>query len=289
MAERLEGMDRIALRRMSARDIPLGMKLKSCAGWNQLEEDWRMFLGAGGDSFVAALDGIDVGTVVSIPYQDHFTWIAMVLVDPAARRKGIGTALLEKAIEHSLVNGPVRLDATPDGYELYMTMGFKAEYELVRMARHAGKHTPEPGRCCEAVREADLQGIIDYDAPVFGADREYIIRTLFKRNPEYACIIRDNDTVRGYCLGRSGSSYELLGPLVAETSAEAEKLLLTALQECSTKDVVIDALTDKPEWIDFLEAAGFTRQRPFTRMCLGDLNHPGIRRKQFAIGGPETG
>ena len=58
---------------MTPEDIPLGMKLKSLAGWNQLEADWKMLLDAGGDNFVASLDDHDVGIVISVPYQDHFT------------------------------------------------------------------------------------------------------------------------------------------------------------------------------------------------------------------------
>jgi hypothetical protein len=36
---------------MTAEDIHYGMKLKSLAGWNQLEADWKMLLDAGGDNF----------------------------------------------------------------------------------------------------------------------------------------------------------------------------------------------------------------------------------------------
>jgi len=68
-----KGSDNIILREMTLEDIPLGMQLKSLAGWNQLEADWKMLLDAGGDNFIASLDGHDAGTVISIPYQDRFT------------------------------------------------------------------------------------------------------------------------------------------------------------------------------------------------------------------------
>ncbi len=73
MVEKLKGSDKIILRKMTPGDIPYGMKLKSLAGWNQLEADWKMLLDAGGDNFVASLHGEDAGIVVSLPYQDHFT------------------------------------------------------------------------------------------------------------------------------------------------------------------------------------------------------------------------
>ncbi len=289
MADRIDNQDLIVVREMTPEDIPLGMKLKSLAGWNQLEADWEMFLGAGGDNFVANLNGNDAGTVVSIPYSDHFTWIGMVLVDPASRRKGIGTALLKKSIESSIVNGPVRLDATADGYELYKTIGFQREYELVRMTGNPGHINRTKGYSCKPVQEKELPAIIAYDAPVFGAERRGILESLYSMNPEYAFCIKENDSLSAYCMGRSGSRYEMIGPVVAEDTWMAKDLLLDFLQKCTGKQLLIDAFPDKPDWISFLESLGFTRQRDFIRMCLGDLKHKGITGKQFAIAGPEIG
>ena len=135
MVELLKGADRIGLRKMTTADIPYGMKLKTLAGWNQLEADWIMLLEAGGDNFIACLDGEDAGIVVSIPYQEYFTWIAMVLVDPNARRMGVGKTLMNKVIELAQPKGAIRLDATAEGYELYKRLGFQTEYELVRFIK----------------------------------------------------------------------------------------------------------------------------------------------------------
>jgi GNAT superfamily N-acetyltransferase len=293
MVEKLMGSDKIILRKMTPEDIPLGMKLKSLAGWNQLEDDWKMLLDAGGDNFVASLDGYDVGIVISVPYQDNFTWIGMVLVDPSARRKGVGKALLKKSIEIAHPKGPIRLDATAEGFELYSTLGFQTEYELVRMIkRSAGSrvkqnnHTIEPGI---HMGDGELESITRLDMPIFGADRSGILRHLHKRNPEYAYCRKENSSINAYCLGRSGSQFEHIGPIIAEGSAYAADLLAAVIDPLVSKDVVIDVFTDKPAWISLLENFGFTRERSFIRMCLGHLHHPGIMEMQFAIAGPEVG
>ncbi len=279
----------LVIRRMIPDDISLGMKLKSFAGWNQVEEDWEMFLGAGGENFVVSLNGQDVGTVTSVPFQNHFSWIGMVLVDPSARRKGVGTALLNKSIEVSLQKGPVRLDATADGYELYKTLGFIREYELVRMVRRSRPFERETIASCCRLSIDDLPDVIKYDATIFGANRRFILNSFFNRNPEYAINYSGEESIEGYCLGRSGSHYEQIGPVLAESEAIARDLIITALNKCSTSDVVVDAFVDKSDWISFLEDIGFTRQRTFIRMCLGDLKYPGITDKQFVIAGPEIG
>ena len=92
-----------------------------------------------------------------------------------------------------------------------------------------------------------------------------------------------------YCMGRSGSQNEHIGPIIAEGTADAADLLAAVMEPLGRKDAVIDVFADKPDWIAVLEESGFRKQRSFTRMCLGKLHHPGITEKQFAIGGPEIG
>jgi GNAT superfamily N-acetyltransferase len=288
-----KGSDNIILREMTLEDIPLGMQLKSLAGWNQLETDWKMLLDAGGDNFIASLDGHDAGTVISIPYQDCFTWIGMVLVDPKAMRKGVGKALLNKSIEIARPKGAIRLDATAEGFELYSRLGFRTEYELVRMVRRSAgsrvKQLNQSNEHCIHIGEDELASITRLDIPIFGADRSGIMRYLHTRNPEYALYRKEKGSIKAYCLGRSGSLYEQIGPIIAEGYAYAADLLEAALDQLESKDVVIDAFADKPDWISLLEASGFAAERSFSRMCLGRLHHPGIREKQFAIAGPEIG
>ena len=90
----------IELRTMTCQDIPLGMRLKHQAGWNQTEDDWRRFLDLEpGGCFVALQAGRPLGTVATFVF-GPVGWIAMVLVDEEARHGGIGTQLVEHALEY---------------------------------------------------------------------------------------------------------------------------------------------------------------------------------------------
>jgi len=293
MVEILKGSDKIGLRKMTHEDIPYGMKLKSQAGWNQLEADWKMLLDAGGENFVASLDGEDAGIAVSLPYQDHFTWIAMVLVDPNARRKGVGKTLMNKSIELARPKDPIRLDATPEGFELYKTLGFQTEYELVRYIKSSAspkvKQNNSTIKAGIPMGDDELGSVMGMDIPVFGADRSGILRNMYKRNPEYAFCRKENGSIKAYCLGRSGSQYEHIGPIIAEGTPYASDVLAAVIESLGSKDAVIDVFADKPDWIALLEESGFNKQRSFTRMCRGNLHYPGIIEKQYAIAGPEIG
>lgn len=275
---------------MTQNDIPLGMSLKSAAGWNQLETDWEMLLDAGSEgNFVAVYDGIEAGTATTVTYERRFSWVGMVLVDPAFRRRGIGTALLKAAIDSATEYGPVRLDATAEGKRLYDTLGFRDEYRLVRMVRMAAPLVEEPADDCDQITQARLRNIVLYDAPIFGAARQKVLGSLLRNAPQYAYYARRDNEVSGYCLGRSGSSFEQIGPIVAADSGIAQALMLTALKRCAHKDVIVDVLIEQEGWMRFLMGLEFAEQRPFIRMCLGKLDYPGQPERQFAVAGPEVG
>ena len=203
---------------MTVRDIPAGMRLCTSAGWNQLEEDWRFFLESpGSGAFLAEKDGSAVGTSAFIRY-DGLAWIAMMLVDPAERRSGIGAHLMEQALGALHGERCVGLDATPLGEPLYRRYGLVNDFTLVRTkatvdaARFAAMATGGVRR----MSEADFPGVRARDREVFGADRGALLASLFARAPECAWIVQDAGGVRGYCFGRPGRLFHQLGPIVAD-------------------------------------------------------------------------
>ncbi len=84
---------------MQQSDIPAGLRLCRASGWNQLEDDWSIFLESSpAGCRVAEMNGAVIGTVATLPYQERFSWLSMLLVDPQHRRAGVGTVLLKEAL-----------------------------------------------------------------------------------------------------------------------------------------------------------------------------------------------
>jgi GNAT superfamily N-acetyltransferase len=267
---------------MTPADIPAGLALCRASRWNQLAEDWQCFLESPhGRGWIAEQDGAAVGTVAILRYGPSFTWLSMMLVDPGARRAGIGTRLMETAMAALAGEPCVRLDATPAGEPLYRRFGFTAEYELVRAkssavgaAAHNHAHPMQP---------ADFDSILAYDRQVFGADRGALLHTFYQRAPEMAWTLPRAGTLAGYCFGRPGHLYRQVGPVVADDEAGARQLI----DACRTReDLAIDVSRAAAGW---LEQAGFTIERPFLRMHRGEPVTRGIPSCQFAIAGPEFG
>lgn len=264
------------IRRMSEADLGDGLRLCRASNWNQLEDDWRVFLDRGA-AFVAEESGAVVGSVACLPFGDVFTWLSMMLVDPAARRSGIGTRLMEECLNAIGESACVRLDATPFGEPLYRRFGFVDEYALARTSVTADPtlHRPSPG--ARPITERDLPAIAARDHDVFGADRSALLADLLRRAPDLAW-----QSGSAYCFGRPGYLCPQIGPVVASDLTSARELLGHCLAPHAGAKFIID-IPRRAGGFDF------TPERPFLRMRRG--TYPGNHRldRVFAIAGPEFG
>ena len=280
----------IAYREMTAVDIPAGLNLCRLAGWNQLARDWELFLQINSKGCRVGVDdaGNVIGTVTTIPYENHFTWVGMVLVNPSKQRQGVGTRLLHEALELNAHLDTIKLDATPAGREVYLKLGFVDEYKIVRMpGRPITTNHPKPG--ARRVMINDFPSLLKFDREVFGADRQSVLEWNFKGAPQYAFIVEEQGRIQGFCLGRPGYDFDQIGPIIANDTDVATQLLTSALLQAADKPIVVDILTHTTEWVTFVSSLGFTESRQLIRMYRGSNNHPGVPQKQFAILGPEFG
>ncbi len=286
------------LRVMTMADIPAGMRLKELAGWNQTPADWECFLRAGPEGcFVAESQGRVVGTATTIVYagrataivdEQRFAWISMVLVDPEYRNQGIGTRLLEKAIEHLDARRvpTVKLDATPQGKPIYEKLGFVPEYEIERwiLKRSRGTEVLRP-----QFARPSLGDILQLDREIFGADRGALLSSLDRDAPHLTAAIQVRGELNAYALGRRGSRADHLGPWMARDEASARGLLTEFLRRSTRETIFVDCLKSNPFVCALLGSQGLEFSRPLTRMYRGPNLYPGRPELLCAILGPEFG
>lgn len=281
----------ISLRTMTVDDIPAGLSLCRHAGWNQLSRDWELFLRLNPRGCRVALDetGTVVGTATTLPYQHHFTWIGMVLVDPKKQRQGIGTQLLSDALQLTKIETTVKLDATPAGREVYLKLDFVDEYPITRMHLGVPSLNLLPPSVARPVHADDFPDLLKLDREVFGADRKSLLEWNFKGAPQLAFILEREGQIKAFCLGRPGYNFLHIGPVVAQDIDGAIHVLSAALKNCAEQQVILDVVHHHAEWKNFVSSLGFVNLRPLTRMYRGTNAFPGIPEKQFAILGPEFG
>lgn len=275
--------------RLAPADLADAEALVAEAGWNQIAADWRIFLDLG-TAYAVRADGRVIATAATLPY-GHCAWISMVLVSGAHRRRGLATRLLHRCISDIQASGLVPvLDATPAGATVYAPLGFAAAWGFARLTsqRRTLAAPQTNGVTVRLIADADWAVLCEYDARIFGADRSAVLARMRGRLPAANLVAQRDGRIAGLLLGRDGRTSAHLGPLIAEDDGVAQALLAHALRALDGP-VYIDVADPKSAVRGFLEASGFTAQRPFTRMLLGRRASFDDLARTYAVIGPEFG
>ena len=278
---------------LTAADIDQAGALVAEAGWNQVAADWHLFLDLGAVHAVRTPEGRVIATAATLPFGGQFAWISMVLVAGDYRRRGLATRLLRLCIDElttaRLVSG---LDATPAGREVYRQLGFQDAWGISLLqsasSRPTGLERTPTGVAVRPMTNDDLPALAAYDNAAFGADRVAVLQRLRARLPKGAWIAERAGRIVGYLLARNGRRATQLGPLVAEYGDIAVALVAPALRAIDGP-IYIDMADAKNDLRTWLETAGFTVQRSWTRMLLGRNTSFDDVARVFAIAGPELG
>ena len=283
-------MGQIAIRPFSESDLAEVMKLKERADWNQTEKDWQRLITLDPQgSFVACLDGRVIGTVTTITYGRKLSWIGMMLVDPLYRRRGIGTTLMQTALQYLDRIGvdSIKLDATPDGRPLYESLGFRAEGRIERWAGNA----PFIEKKDRLKIDSETRPAIDeLDRQAFGVDRRVLLDFLLADCPVKPLMDKAPDgRLEGYILARPGSKVFYIGPVVARNKEVVLSLLDGMLSQLVGKTIYLDFNTGFGLGTEVLTHRGLVKQRDLTRMHFSQECSAGTSSLIFGIAGPELG
>jgi len=278
---------------MQLSDIGSAMKLSNAEGWNQTEKDWKLFLvNPGNICMVAESDNRVIGTTTAINYSNQVAWIGMVLVDTEYRGQGVSKSLLTTIFKKLESCKSVKLDATPAGQQVYKKFDFKDEYLVARMTNSLMKNLPlddDSDILPKPIQQKHIQEIIALDETTFGANRAQLIKYLVREYPDKGMVLKRNNRITGFALGRDGNKYHQIGPVVASNSGDARILITKALKKLVNQPIVVDVLRDKEDLLDWLSSIGFIEQRYFIRMYKKENTLPGITSNQYLICGPEFG
>jgi GNAT superfamily N-acetyltransferase len=303
----------LAIERLGPGDVAGGLALSDAAGWNQNADDWSFFIAAGAAFGMRDDRGTLVATAAALPYDAATGWISMVLVAAAQRHRGIASQLVDACVASLRGSGrtPV-LDATPAGAAVYAKIGFAAGFAFERWEGEVARHElgnasgevarHEPGNaggeiaCHERgsaedeargidARAPDAEALIDLDRRAGGVDRTPLWRAFLARPETRAWLAPRGD---GFALRRAGRRAAQIGPVIAADAAVAIDLVGAALAGVAGR-VFIDVPVHCTEITNELARRGFTQQRAFVRMALGDARAAAARDRVFALAGPEFG
>lgn len=267
---------------MTSLDIERGMDLVRDAGWNQTPQDWSLLLRVGEAFGIRNDSGLIIATAVVLHYPPAFAWIGMVLVDPAWRRRGLASRLIEHAVSRARSQRLTpMLDATPAGREVYAHMGFIDGDSITRWRGQAeGGGGPN---ALEAPEAAALANGVAADKAAFGACRTAILAD-FSARPGSLTLC--GNAAMLWC--RPGRTATQIGPLLARGEDDAVTLCGAALDRLRCP-VVLDVPNRETSMARALADRGFVAERSFTRMAMGSHPLSTLGAGMRVIAGPELG
>lgn len=271
-------------------DTRAALELSVAQGWNQTAADWQRLMSLEPSGCFAARAGHRlIGTVTTTTYGRSLAWIGMMIVHPDFRRKGIGVALMRRALDSLQRLGvpSLKLDATPAGRPLYESLGFVAETEIERWQGVASVGTT-PGP--QGPRRESLAPLLALDKAAYGADRSRLLRLLVADGVGAPLVVRSaGGTPQGYALARQGRGASYVGPVVGTTAGAAEKLLDKMVVRLAGEVVCLDLHRGGPIEPSALAERGLSKRRSLMRMRFGPGTAACTTGSLCASAGPELG
>ena len=173
-------------------------------------------------------DGAVVGTGCCVAYPEgRFGWVGLVATAPGFERRGVATAITEFLSAVLAGHGCAAvLDASVAGAPVYERMGF-VDHGLTRVMGYVAVDQPLADvDDCGPLTATDLDEVVRFDTPRFGANRRDLLAKTVDQHPGRALVLRRKDKVAGYLVGQEST----LGPVVADTSESLMSLIRAALR-----------------------------------------------------------
>ncbi|HEX2541275.1 MAG TPA: GNAT family N-acetyltransferase [Caldimonas sp.] len=275
--------DGIALRAMTADDLPAAQALTDELRWPHRLTDWEQAF-RHAEGLVAERDGRVIGTGLRWRWGPRHATIGLVVVAPACQGRRIGHRLMT-ALLQGLEDCSVLLHATADGRGLYERLGF---VRIGEIRQHQGTALPTPPVALGAdwrmrpATQSDLPTLRSLDAGARGMPRDALLDELLRDAEATVVLDHDGHACGMAMLRRFGRGYAI-GPVIAPDAERAKVLIahLSGLNAGRFTRIDIDFDSGLAEW---LETLGLLRVDAPTTMLRGPaLESPPGAPKLHAI------
>jgi GNAT superfamily N-acetyltransferase len=257
----------VRVRKMQPEDISAGRELSRQQNWPHRAVDWE-FLFRHGSGYIAEADGQVVGTTLVWPYGDNGANLGMVIVSPQMQGHGIGSRLMEAALE-ALGDRTVCLNSTEEGRALYTKCGFKP---VGRIFQHQGlvDAVPliqlRPNERVRPIGRNDRSVVLYLDQRATGVDRSRVISSILD-SARGVMFDSNNSPVGVGFLRRFGRGFSV-GPTVAPDALAAKAIISHWLGSKAGKFCRID-VPESSNLSAWLEEIGLPRVGTVTTMVRG--------------------
>ena len=265
--------------------LPQALALSQALQWPYRLEDWAFAL-ALGRGFAVEIDGRLAGTALWWPYGQHHASAGMIIVAGHAQRMGIGRTLMDGVLADA-AGRSVILNSTVEGFSLYKSLGF---VESGHVHQHQAVLTLAPARdsgsATRPFRAGDLETIRSLDHAGSGMDRAALIDALLEIG-QVEVVERDG-VVSGYGCARPWGRGVVIGPVIADTAAEARGLILALAAPLAGRFVRLD-VTSACGLSAWLQSIGLPQIDQVVAMTFGEPPPSSAAATRFALANQSLG
>lgn len=261
------------------------LKLSQEMSWPYRLEDWDVALQLG-EGFVLERAGTVIGTALWWQYGKTHASAGMIIVAKAAQGRGYGARLMD-ALLASAYPRTIALNSTAEGIMLYRRRGF---VPVGIIHQHQGipreRFEAPPSGLVRPMVVSDFEAITRLDQEATDLERERMLDRLLQSGDGYV-LLRDG-TPRGYAICRLFGRGHVIGPLVADSPADARSLIEAVLAVLGRAFVRIDtsATSQLGEW---LKGIGLRQVSDATTMVLGTPARSAGPARLFALANQSFG
>lgn len=218
-----------------------------------------------------------------VTYGDGYAFLGFYLVRPDLRGQGHGLATWKAALAHA-GRRTVGLDGVVAQQDNYRQSGFVPAH---RTFRYAGV-VPEAAVPADVRPVEDARSVAAYDSACHPADRPRFLERWLTADGHGALARVVDGRLTGYGVIRPGRDALRIGPLFADTAADARALFVGLTVEAAGRELAVDVPEPNAAAVALVEEYGLTPSFETARMYTGPIR-PYAEERVFGVTTLELG
>ncbi len=281
----------LSIRVMTQEDIEFGYHLATeTEDWGYTREDFKRLLHYEPEGcFLAEKSSQKIG-ITTITRYGKIASLGTLIILPPYRGYGIGTALMEHAIQYLDNCGveTIKLDAVAKAIPLYKRLGFQEAFPSLRF-NGTGRKKSDSGVIRMKMR--DLSDVVSLDLQYSGLQRTHVLNSLYNASPDLCFLYRENNRLLGFIMARKSMKMYKIGPWICNPDCEgiSEELLKKVMSKGHKNLIWVGVPGGNEKAVSILEGNGFMQKSSSMRMVRGKEHTSEDVRGIYGIGSPEKG
>jgi predicted GNAT family N-acyltransferase len=256
------------------------LRLSQEMSWPYRLEDWAIALQLGQGFVLRNGAGTVIATAAWWAYGEAHASAGMIIVAKAAQGRGHGARLMD-ALLAAAHPRTIALNSTAEGLALYERRGF-VRIGVIQQHQGVPNERPQAPRTSlvRAMAESDVEAVARLDWQATGWARRQMLGRLIQAGHGHV-LVRDGEP-RGYAISRLFGRGHVIGPVVADTAADARALIEAALARLGQGFARVDTAATS-QLGDWLESIGLRQVGDATTMVKGPHIPPVGPARMFAL------